>query len=131
MFLRSDGRGEVLFCRLVTSVLHGRRIVMQPAAASIVCSALRRWADDGGGSGGGLEAGEGTQDETDESGDRQLQVEALTALAALVGDNMGQVFVYSSTYMGEVCDGERLFPHSFPLERFSYNVLSFPCGPGG
>ncbi len=57
---------------------------MQPAAASIVCSTLRRWADDacGGGGPGG---------EDDESGDRQLQVEALGALAVLLQDNLAQV----------------------------------------
>ena len=76
----SDGRGEVLFCRLVASVLSGRCMVLQPAAASIVCSTLRRWADDS-------MPGE----EVDESGDMQLQVEALRALAALLHDNLAQV----------------------------------------
>ena len=63
---------------------------MQPAAASIVCSTLRRWADDS--PPHDLWGGDGDEgEEVDESGDRQLQVEALTALAALVGDNFVQV----------------------------------------
>ena len=88
----SDGRGEVLFCRLVNSVLHGRRMVMQPAAASIVCSTLRRWADDSTlHEGGPAASSKDEEDDIDESGDMQLQVEALTALASLVSDNLIQV----------------------------------------
>jgi hypothetical protein len=56
---------------------------MQQAAASIVCSALRRWADDS-----------SPDEEADDSGDRQLQVEALVALAALLQDNFAQVSGY-------------------------------------
>lgn len=67
----------MLFCRLVASALHGRRVVMQPAAANIVCGTLRCWADN--------------SDDADASGDRQLQVEALHALAALLQDNVAQV----------------------------------------
>ena len=70
----------MLFCRLVASTLHGRRVAMQPAAANIVCGSLRRWADS-----------YDAADEADEAGDRQLQVEALHALSALLQDNLAQV----------------------------------------
>ncbi len=73
----SAGRGEVLFCRLVASTLSSRHLIMQPAAANIICSVLRLWADQ--------------SSENDESGDRQLQVEALQALGAMLQDNFAQV----------------------------------------
>lgn len=99
----SDGRGEVLFCRLVAAALGGRRLVMQPAAASIVCSALRRWADDSPPAAAadlmaGGDEGQATGDEDDESGDRQLQVESLTALATLLRDNLAQVHLSVCQY---------------------------------
>ena len=67
---------------------------MQPAAASIVCSALRRWADDSPAApdpAAGYDDEQALDGDDDESGDRQLQVEALSALATLLRDNLAQV----------------------------------------
>ncbi|GAX75458.1 hypothetical protein CEUSTIGMA_g2901.t1 [Chlamydomonas eustigma] len=74
----SSGRAQVLYCRLVASVLQGRRLVIHTAAASIICNALRGWADS-------------RDEEEDGSGDRQVQVEALLALAVFLQDNLGSV----------------------------------------
>lgn len=82
----SNGRGEVLYCRLLASTLQGKMVLMQPAAASIVCSTLRQWSD------AASSSSSSPYDSLEvESGDRQLQVESLLALSSLLKDNLGSI----------------------------------------